>query len=127
MTGGVFEGSNSQATGYVTLATVASASDTAWTTLTVTGASAYRYLRYRGPNGGFCNVAEIEFRGGQEIGGRRILATRTCEVDVHRRAGLRPQSVVEGEATLQHPSIRCHRKQPGEQSIEGDRLAQANE
>jgi hypothetical protein len=63
MPGGVFEGSNSQATGYVTLGTVAAASDTAWTTLTVSGAAAYRYLRYRGPANGFCNVAEIEFRG----------------------------------------------------------------
>ena len=63
MIGGVFEGSNSQAGGYVTLGIVTTASDTEWTTLTVTGASAYRYLRYRGPSGGFCNVAEIEFRG----------------------------------------------------------------
>ena len=63
MIGGVFEGSNSQTSGYVTLATVASASDSAWTTLTVTGAAGYRYLRYRGPSNSFCNVAEIEFRG----------------------------------------------------------------
>ncbi|OIR15064.1 xyloglucanase Xgh74A precursor [mine drainage metagenome] len=63
MVGGVFEGSNSPTTGYVTLATVASASDTAWTGITVTGASPYRYLRYSGPNNGYCNVAEIEFHG----------------------------------------------------------------
>ena len=63
MVGGVFEGSNAASSGFITLGTVASASDSAWTTLTVTGASPYRYLRYRGPSGGYCNVAEIEFRG----------------------------------------------------------------
>jgi len=63
MTNGVFEGSNTQTSGYTTLATVSTASDTAWTTVTVSGASAYRYLRYRGPDGGYCNVAEIEFHG----------------------------------------------------------------
>jgi hypothetical protein len=63
MIGGVFEGSNAPAGGYVTLATVTGASDQAWTTVLVGGAAAYRYLRYRGPDGGCCNVAEIEFHG----------------------------------------------------------------
>jgi hypothetical protein len=63
MIGGVFEGSNAQADGYVTLATVTSASDQTWTTVLVKGAAPYRYLRYRGPNNGSCNVAEIEFHG----------------------------------------------------------------
>jgi len=63
MIGGMFEGSHSPTGGYVTLATASSASDTAWTTLMVAGAAPYRYLRYRTPAGGWCNVAEIEFRG----------------------------------------------------------------
>ncbi len=63
MLGGVFEGSNAADAGYVTLATAAQASDAAWTTVLVKGAAPYRYLRYRGPDGGCCNVAEIEFRG----------------------------------------------------------------
>ena len=63
MIGGIFEGSDAPTSGYVTLATVGSASDTAWTTVTVTGASPYRYLRYRTPASGWCNVAEIEFHG----------------------------------------------------------------
>ncbi|MBA3938095.1 MAG: DUF1349 domain-containing protein, partial [Planctomycetes bacterium] len=63
MIGGVFEGSDNPSTGYATLATVVTASDTAWTTLAVHGAAPYRYLRYRGPANGSCNVAEIEFRG----------------------------------------------------------------
>ncbi|HEX7900771.1 MAG TPA: immunoglobulin domain-containing protein [Planctomycetota bacterium] len=63
MIGGVFEGSNAAAGGYVKLATVTGASDETWTTVLVDRAAPYRYLRYRGPDGGCCNVAEIEFRG----------------------------------------------------------------
>jgi purine nucleosidase len=63
MIGGVFEGSNSPTSDYVTLATVTGASDAVWTTVPVAGAAPYRYLRYRGPDGGCCNVAEIEFHG----------------------------------------------------------------
>jgi hypothetical protein len=63
MIGGVFEGSNAPTGDYVALATVSGASDQAWTTVLVSGAAPYRYLRYRGPDGGCCNVAEIEFHG----------------------------------------------------------------
>ena len=63
MIGGVFEGSNTQTSGYVTLTTVVSASDTVWTTMLVSGAAPFRYLRYRGPTNSSCNVAEIEFHG----------------------------------------------------------------
>jgi hypothetical protein len=70
MIGGVFEGSNSPTGGYVKLTTVAGASDAAWTTVLVGGAAPYRYLRYRGPDGGCCNVAEIEFHGSIQGSGR---------------------------------------------------------
>lgn len=63
MIGGIFEGSNDPTSGYSTLATVVAASDAAWTTLAVGGSTTFRYLRYRSPSNGFCNVAEIEFRG----------------------------------------------------------------
>jgi purine nucleosidase len=63
MIGGVFEGSNDATGGYTPLAKAAHASDAAWTTLLVAGAAPYRYLRYRGPDGGCCNVAEIQFHG----------------------------------------------------------------
>ncbi|MBA3936440.1 MAG: immunoglobulin domain-containing protein [Planctomycetes bacterium] len=69
MNGGVLDGSNSPTTGYTTLATVTSASSSGWTTLTIAGATPYRYLRYRGPDGGNCNVAEIEFHGTTAGGG----------------------------------------------------------
>ncbi|MBN8527045.1 MAG: immunoglobulin domain-containing protein, partial [Planctomycetes bacterium] len=72
MVGGVFEGSNSLASGYTTLATVVAASDQVWTTVLVAGAAPCRYLRYRGPTGSACNVAEIEFRG--RGGGAAVVA-----------------------------------------------------
>jgi hypothetical protein len=62
MIGGEFQGSNDQVT-YTTLATVATASDTAWTTIMVSGAAPYRYLRYLSPTNGWCNVAEVQFHG----------------------------------------------------------------
>ncbi len=63
MIGGVFEGSNTKDGDYITLTTVKNASDQVWTTVLVSGAAPYRYLRYRGPAHSSCNVAEIEFRG----------------------------------------------------------------
>jgi serine/threonine-protein kinase len=63
MKGGIFEGTNDPAAGWHTLATVDTASASAWTVLTVSGALPYRYLRYRSPVQGYCNVAEIEFHG----------------------------------------------------------------
>jgi hypothetical protein len=70
MIGGVFEGSNSPTGGCVKLATVAGASDAAWTTVLVSGAAPVRFLRYRGPDGCCCNVAEIEFHGSIQASGR---------------------------------------------------------
>ncbi len=94
MIGGVFEGSNNPTSGYASLGTVATASDTAWTTLTVTGASAYRYLRYRGPSGGLANVAEIEFHG------RVVGASPWANRDVGSTAFAGSTSVSSGVYTL---------------------------
>jgi hypothetical protein len=62
MVGGVFEGTNGDPnTGtYTTLYTIGSTPPDAWTEVTVSLGS-YRYLRYRSPSNGFCNVAEVEF------------------------------------------------------------------
>jgi len=59
MQGGVFEGSvnGSSYTGIYTN----TATPSGTTTVVVNGTQAYRYLRYRGPDGSYCNVAEIEF------------------------------------------------------------------
>ncbi|MBD0255537.1 MAG: RICIN domain-containing protein [Cytophagales bacterium] len=62
MTGGKFQGSNtSSGTGYVDLYTVPSQPAEAWQQVDLTNGTGYRYLRYLGPDGGYGNVAEVEF------------------------------------------------------------------
>ncbi len=66
MVGGVFQASSTAdfSSDVVTLYTVGSApSEGVYTTNAISGAGAYRYVRYYGPTDGFCNVAEIEFYG----------------------------------------------------------------
>jgi PKD repeat protein len=64
MNGGVFEGSSSSDfSDPVGLATVSTSPSGGWTELVVTGSEALRYVRYRAPDGGHGNVAEIEFYG----------------------------------------------------------------
>jgi hypothetical protein len=63
MNGGKFQGSNvSNGIGYVDLATITSNPSTGvWTEIAITDPTTYRYLRYIGPNGGYCDIAEMEF------------------------------------------------------------------
>jgi alpha-galactosidase len=66
MVGGVFEGTNGDKDGgpYQTLHTITVAPPAnAWTEVTSlsNSTSSYRCLRYRSPNGGYCNVNEVEF------------------------------------------------------------------
>ncbi len=71
MVGGVFEGTNGDpVTGpYTTMYPVTSVPPLGWTEVTVYPGN-YRYLRYRGPNGSYGNVAEIEFyRVGKKLTG----------------------------------------------------------
>lgn len=66
MVGGQFQGSNTAdfSSGVATLATISTApADGVMTSLAVTGASTYRYVRYLSPTGGWCKVAEVEFDG----------------------------------------------------------------
>lgn len=66
MVGGKFQGSNSAtfASGVTTFYTVtAQPPPQTWTTVTVTNAPAFRYLRYLSPNGGYGNISEVEFHG----------------------------------------------------------------
>ena len=71
MGGGVFEGTNGdpQTGSYTTIFTITQTPPIQWNEVPV-NLGTYRYLRYRGPNGSFGNVAEIEFyRGGVELTG----------------------------------------------------------
>ena len=62
MPGGKFQGSNtSSSSGYTDLYTIPATPALNWTMVTIANATAWRWLRYLGPNGGFCNVAEVEY------------------------------------------------------------------
>jgi hypothetical protein len=65
MVGGKFQGSNtSRTSGYVDLLTISiQPTAGAWTEATISDTTKYRYIRYKSPNGGFGNIAEIEIWG----------------------------------------------------------------
>jgi hypothetical protein len=66
MVGGQFQASNAAdfSSGVVTLFTISSTPTTGvLTTQAISDATPYRYVRYLGPTGGYCNVAEVEFYG----------------------------------------------------------------
>lgn len=66
MTGGKFQGSN-DGTNYTDLYTIGTEPALLWNTAKVTNTTAWRYLRYVSSNGGYGNVAEIEFYTSNEI------------------------------------------------------------
>ena len=71
MIGGVFEGTNGDPVSgpYTTVHTISGNPSLNWTSVGLSLGS-YRYLRYRGPNGSYGNVAEIEFyRAGVKLAG----------------------------------------------------------
>lgn len=72
MVGGIFEGTNgdpSVSSNYTTIYTISATPPTAWTTVNVS-LGGFRYLRYRSPANGYCNVSEIEFyRNGSKLNG----------------------------------------------------------
>ena len=62
MAGGKFQGSNtSQTTGFTDLYTISGTPATAWTDVVISDITQYRYLRYISVDGGYGNVAEVEF------------------------------------------------------------------
>ncbi|MFC1504057.1 PKD domain-containing protein [Spirochaetota bacterium] len=64
MVGGKFQGSTtSSSSGYTDLHTISATPQSDWNEVLIPDTSGYRYLRYIGPTGGYCNVAEIEFYG----------------------------------------------------------------
>lgn len=65
MPGGVFQGANqANFSGAVTLFTITTQPPYgAFTSVNITNATAFRYVRYLSPNGGWGNVAEVEFWG----------------------------------------------------------------
>jgi len=62
MNGGVFEGSNSILSGFHPILVLGQAPPAGWYLWKLPQPTIpYKYLRYRGPANGFCNVAEIQF------------------------------------------------------------------
>lgn len=60
MNGALIQGSN-DGTNFVTLYSISGVSDYKWYRVSINTDTAYRYLRYNTPNGGYANVAELEF------------------------------------------------------------------
>ncbi len=65
MTGGKFQGSSSAdfTSGVVDLYTISTDPSYGWNCVSINNASAFRYVRYLSPAGGFGNVCEVEFYG----------------------------------------------------------------
>ena len=66
MLGGVFQGAEVAdfSSGVVTLGTITAVPPGGvLTTLNIPNANAFRYVRYLGPDGGYCDVAEVQFWG----------------------------------------------------------------
>jgi hypothetical protein len=67
MAGGKFQGSNAgESTGFLDLYSIPAGTPSgfaisSWVEVTVNNPTAYRYLRYLSPDGGYCNIAEVEF------------------------------------------------------------------
>lgn len=63
MNGGKVQGANSLEGPYTTLLTIRDMPKEGWNELKVTDPRAFRYVRYVSPEGGYANVAELEFYG----------------------------------------------------------------
>nr|WP_276208245.1 cohesin domain-containing protein [Gracilibacillus sp. YIM 98692] len=67
MTGGKIQGSNvSETEGFVDLYTISSEPESGWNVAEITTEESYRYLRYISPDGGYGNIAELEFYHGEQ-------------------------------------------------------------
>lgn len=65
MVGGKLQGSNTSTTsGYTDFYTITATPPYAWTEVNISNPTAYRYVRYLSPDGGYCNIAEADFVSG---------------------------------------------------------------
>ena len=92
MTGGQFQGSNvaNFSSGVVTLYTISVAPTTGvLTAQTISDTNTYRYVRYFGPVGGSCNIAEVEFYGNAIASPASIVGTKDFlqQLEIRYRIG----------------------------------------
>ncbi len=110
MTGGKFQGSNtSSSSGFVDLYTVPSQPTNAWQQVDITNTTGYRYLRYLAPNGGYGNVAEVEFY--YEAGGAARESFELSEADLKSEITLFPNPASE------NLNIRIYSKERGKAQV----------
>ncbi|MGP4040950.1 cohesin domain-containing protein [Gracilibacillus sp. D59] len=68
ITGGKIQGSNVSPTeGFVDLYTITSEPDSGWNAIAITSEESYRYIRYLSPDGGYGNIAELEFYSAESL------------------------------------------------------------
>ncbi|TAG09387.1 MAG: hypothetical protein EAZ42_07145, partial [Verrucomicrobia bacterium] len=75
MNGGVFQGSNTAdfSSGVTTLHTISGNPPISFTSVVISNGSSFRYVRYLSPNGGYGNVAEVEFYRSDGGGGSPVI------------------------------------------------------
>ncbi len=84
MIGGKFQGSNTSKTEkYTDLYTVPSSPNSGWNEVIINDPNTYLFLRYLGPDGSYCNVAEIEFYGKSIITGISQLTEKISKIEVY--------------------------------------------
>ena len=99
MVGGQFQGSN-DGVNYTALATVtATPADGLINTLPVSNATPFRYLRYLAPNGGYGNIAELEFDGGSASGQVKLVGSPFGTPSSWRDIGNNYAQVFDGDPT----------------------------
>ncbi len=84
MVGGKFQGSNTSKTeGYTDLYTVPSTLNADWNEIVINDTNTYLFLRYLGPDGSYCDVAEIEFYGKSIATGIGQLTEKLSKIEVY--------------------------------------------
>jgi len=89
MIGGKFQGSNTgENEGYTDLYTITTTPNSQWNEVIINNPNAYTYIRYIGPNGGYCNVSEIEFYGYEKSNDGNTFTYKLSNPRITRSDGL---------------------------------------
>ncbi|HEX3019718.1 MAG TPA: discoidin domain-containing protein [Chitinispirillaceae bacterium] len=75
MDGGKFQGKTSNSSDFEDLYTLSNTSHDQWHEVTISNSKAYRWVRYLGPDGSNCNIAEMEFYSSEVQSPSNLTAT----------------------------------------------------